>query len=159
MIRKILGVHQLMQICRNPGSRFDGNLYANGVAGRNNIVLLLSTLVLSGLLLTTNAIAGDGDVDYSAPYIMVDPQTGKLVTVNPGPELRMHSEASADQTTMTPAGSDATMATLPGSGNLSPSLEPEPGGSMVIPIIIAIMASVVIGVVMLIRKRKQKQAL
>lgn len=65
--------------------------------------------------------AGDGDVDYSAPYITVDPETGELVTVNPGPQLKMHSgsrslSATQDPTndqaaTMADAGTEAAAAT------------------------------------------------
>jgi hypothetical protein len=54
--------------------------------------------------------AGDGDVDYSAPYITVDPETGELVTVNPGPQLKMHSDSRSLSATQDPTNGQATMA-------------------------------------------------
>ncbi len=35
------------------------------------------------IILVPDLPAYDGDVDYSAPYITVDPETGKLVTIDP----------------------------------------------------------------------------
>jgi hypothetical protein len=58
----------------------------------------LLLLLVSGWL--PAVFAGDGDVDYSAPYITVDPETGQLVTVNPGPQLKSHAA---------PAGSDSAV--------------------------------------------------
>jgi len=48
--------------------------------------VVVSTIWLSGV-----AMATDGDVDYSSPYITVDPETGQLVTKNPGPRLKTHT--------------------------------------------------------------------
>lgn len=58
--------------------------------GRVMIVFLLQTAILMAML-SQPVRAGDGDVDYSAPYITVDPKTGQLVTRNPGPHLKNHS--------------------------------------------------------------------
>lgn len=52
------------------------------------------TLAVACLALPAVATAGDGDVDYSAPYITVDPETGKLITVNPGPTMKVHPAPS-----------------------------------------------------------------
>lgn len=54
------------------------------------IVLLLQAAVLISIL-PQPVSATDGDVDYSSPYITVDPKTGQLVTRNPGPRLKTHS--------------------------------------------------------------------
>ncbi|NIN35095.1 MAG: hypothetical protein GTO60_08430 [Gammaproteobacteria bacterium] len=40
-------------------------------------------IVLTLIILVPDLPAYDGDVDYSAPYITVDPETGKLVTIDP----------------------------------------------------------------------------
>lgn len=53
---------------------------------------LCGTVLLPGV-----AGASDGDVDYSAPYITVDPETGELITVNPGPRPVMHDMAAAQE--------------------------------------------------------------
>jgi len=47
-------------------------------------------VLIVGILSAGAALAADGDVVYSAPYISVDPETGKLVTINPGPQMKMH---------------------------------------------------------------------
>jgi len=50
-------------------------------------VYFLSVLSVMGL---NNAFATDGDVTYGAPYLWVNPETGELQTVNPGPQLKTH---------------------------------------------------------------------
>lgn len=45
-------------------------------------IKLISLIYLTGLF-TFNANAYDGDVDYNAPYVTIDPETGKLVTIDP----------------------------------------------------------------------------
>lgn len=47
---------------------------------------------LAAILLTASftLYATDGDVQYSAPYIWVNPETGQVETVNPGPTLKTH---------------------------------------------------------------------
>jgi hypothetical protein len=56
------------------------------------------------------AVASDGDVNYVSPYITVDPETGKLITVNPGPELKVHKNNTAPANTPTAT----TTASVPG---------------------------------------------
>jgi len=75
---------------------------------------LLFMLVLIMSVFTGNVIAGDGDVSYSAPYITVDPATGNLITVNPGPELKTHNmnmsaTSTFDSVVTTPKLSDAAV--------------------------------------------------
>jgi len=62
------------------------------------IVLLLQVAALVAIL-PQPATASDGDVDYSSPYITVDPKTGQLVTRNPGPRLKTHSMDMGSETT------------------------------------------------------------
>lgn len=65
---------------------------------RIKIVLLLQAAVLLSIL-SQPIRASDGDVDYSSPYITVDPKTGQLVTRNPGPRLKTHSADMASEKT------------------------------------------------------------
>lgn len=46
-------------------------------------LLMAWLIIVSSVFLNTELSAYDGDVDYSAPYITVDPETGKLVTIDP----------------------------------------------------------------------------
>ncbi len=78
----------------------------------------------------------DGDVEYSAPYIMVDPETGQIVTVNPGPRLKAHetpAEMSVQDTNQ--AGAAALTATrATGSLQIGQSTSPD-----TLPVTIAIL--------------------
>lgn len=60
------------------------------------IVAISRILLLAGLLCSTGVMAIDGDMDYTAPYIMVDPDTGQVVTVNPGPRPKAHPDMGED---------------------------------------------------------------
>jgi hypothetical protein len=70
---------------------------------------IIKLVVLNIYLFAFSALAIDGDVVYSAPYIMVDPETGQIVTVNPGPKLKAHevmvtnedNSAAADEANVT----------------------------------------------------------
>jgi hypothetical protein len=53
--------------------------------------IVMLQMAVSLILLSGVARATDGDVDYSSPYITVDPKTGQVITVNPGPRLKTHS--------------------------------------------------------------------
>jgi hypothetical protein len=60
--------------------------------------------ILKGLLFLYIAVinlpvlATDGDVVYSAPYIWVNPETGQIETVNPGPRLKAHEAMTSTET-------------------------------------------------------------
>lgn len=68
------------------------------------MVFFLLQTILSAVMWSQQVHATDGDVDYSAPYITVDPETGQLVTRNPGPRLKAHPmempDPSAGQSAM-----------------------------------------------------------
>jgi hypothetical protein len=51
-------------------------------------VYFVSVLSVIG---SNNAYAADGDVTYGAPYLWVNPETGELETINPGPQLKTHA--------------------------------------------------------------------
>lgn len=102
-----------------------------------SLILLLASSSL------TPARAGDGDVDYSAPYITVDPESGKLITVNPGPQLKSHaaptrrdSAVATSVDTGTARGSDATV-TASGAGS-----DDVPSGPPVL--LVAVLAAIVV---------------
>ncbi len=63
---------------------------------KNNIRTLLF-LAISGL--AYSVFATDGDVVYSAPYIWVNPDTGQIETVNPGPRLKAHEAVVENEAT------------------------------------------------------------
>ena len=76
----------------------------------------ISLLVVTAVLLTLAggyAAAYDGDVDFSAPYLTVDPETGKLITVDP--------KAQPQQQTQHPAGGAGTAQNAPASGGAGPA--------------------------------------
>ena len=53
---------------------------------KESIVYLLSGLALLIITGGNYSFAYDGDVDFSAPYLTLDPETGKLVTIDPTAE-------------------------------------------------------------------------
>ncbi len=62
----------------------------------------LVILLMSGLSLPLWAT--DGDVVYSAPYIWVNPETGQIETVNPGPRLKAHEAMASSEDAGSAAG-------------------------------------------------------
>jgi hypothetical protein len=56
-------------------------------------------ILLTGMLIVPVVFAVDGDVDYAAPYLWVDPETGQVSTVNPGPQPKVHMETARDSRT------------------------------------------------------------
>lgn len=72
---------------------------------RNRIVHSLLFVVSIGIL-SVNTLAYDNDVDYMAPYVTVDPETGKLITVDP--KKGTTTELSSSTAKATPA-PDRTM--------------------------------------------------
>ena len=82
--------------------------------GRVMFMLQIAVLLM---LLSGVASATDGDVDYSSPYITVDPKTGQLITVNPGPRLKTHSSGDmpgmSQMQTEQPSAQTSPVASLP----------------------------------------------
>jgi hypothetical protein len=56
-------------------------------------------VLLSGMLMVPVVFAVDGDVDYAAPYLWVDPETGQVSTINPGPQPKVHTETADNSRT------------------------------------------------------------
>lgn len=102
--------------------------------------LIILFLAYGSLLFIHQALAIDGDVEYSAPYIMVDPETGQIVTVNPGPRLKAHEtpqEMAAQETTQ--AGATALSATR-SEGALQNEISTSPD---TLPVTIAVLACLI----------------
>ena len=73
------------------------------------ISLLVSIVVIGVIImLPSTSIAYDGDVDFNAPYLTVDPETGKLVTIDPKTQTKTpHVGSGGTSTQATPATDDA----------------------------------------------------
>lgn len=121
------------------------------------IVLLLAAMLLTWLPQPVKA--SDGDVDYSAPYITVDPKTGQLVTRNPGPRLKTHSmDMSGQSMAETPPAvtSSKTANSVPEAvTSAEPAYESDPGIST--STIAIIVAGVFVFGTLAAKKMRQKQ--
>ena len=125
---------------------------------RGFMVVFILQVAVSIALVSEYVSASDGDVDYTAPYITVDPATGQLVTRNPGPHLKSHpQDMSAPAETKT-ANTDVTaVANQPaadGSGKLSVPAKQLTGTVSIITIIVAGM---IVGGVLLVRRKRQQR--
>ena len=65
--------------------------------------ILTGLLFLFVAVLNLPVLATDGDVVYSAPYIWVNPETGQIETVNPGPRLKAHESMTSTETSEQPS--------------------------------------------------------
>lgn len=82
---------------------------------RNSILNLFLIIVIAGML-SGKTLAYDNDVDFSAPYLTVDPETGILVTVDPRQgTVTPHSTSKGDVT------SSSEQSTMPDSAAEDPS--------------------------------------
>ncbi|MGY8814290.1 MAG: hypothetical protein ACKVHQ_06180 [Gammaproteobacteria bacterium] len=86
--------------------------------------LIIKLVVLNIYLFAFTALAIDGDVVYSAPYIMVDPETGQIVTVNPGPKLKAHEIMVTNEDNGESTVDTSVTATVNNTNNLSQASEP-----------------------------------
>lgn len=94
------------------------------------ITCLLATSLYAGPIFTNIAWSYDGDIDYLAPYVTLDPKSGTLVTIDPrkdqaaAAELQKQHDASAPNAAgdaATPPSSGATPATA-GAGGADSSM-------------------------------------
>lgn len=118
---------------------------------------------------TVNAY--DGDVDYSAPYLTVDPETGKLVTIDPRAEEAQQQSQAQHQATGSTSGSEATIMDGTTTGNPGSGVVAQTDGnnnnmvtdgqtasnSLVKPFIVTIILSGII-VLFIILSRRSKPA-
>ncbi|MGY8814383.1 MAG: hypothetical protein ACKVHQ_06655 [Gammaproteobacteria bacterium] len=67
------------------------------------LTFALITLFACTSLISIKVNAYDGDVDFMAPYLTVDPETGKLVTIDPRAQTKTEHESTTDATTQIPS--------------------------------------------------------
>jgi hypothetical protein len=115
---------------------------------------IIKLVVLNIYLFAFSALAIDGDVVYSAPYIMVDPETGQIVTVNPGPKLKAHEVMVTNEDNSAVADEANVTANINVTNDISQASEP----NTTLPVIamIACLFMVVTGFV--IWKKNQSKA-
>jgi hypothetical protein len=115
---------------------------------------IIKLVVLNIYLFAFSALAIDGDVVYSAPYIMVDPETGQIVTVNPGPKLKAHEVMVTNEDNSAAADEANVTASINVTNDISQASEP----NTTLPVIamIACLFMVVTGFV--IWKKNQSKA-
>jgi len=121
-------------------------MYKSRQLGLYGLAVVLSAIMLWAV----TAYGYDGDVDYAAPYITLDPETGKLVTVDPAKE-----QATVQPHSSMPAGpasepDNNTMAAAI-SSTLPADMETQTAAA---PVIIAIALMVTIGLVVTILRHK-----
>jgi len=114
---------------------------------KNNIRTLLF-LVISGLAYSVSAT--DGDVVYSAPYIWVNPDTGQIETVNPGPRLKAHEAVVA-----TEAIESTDMGAIQNTQMVAdaPQAEAVAHTSMLYPLIVLIGMGLTVGVIVMMGRK------
>ncbi len=126
------------------------------------IVVFVLQITINALLLSGPVFASDGDVDYSTPYITVDPQTGQLVTKNPGPKLKSHPmDMSAPAETTTPDTVAVTASTSVSAKNENQAVvSPEQGEKQTLgtmPMITVIVTGLLVFGAVMVRRFRQSQ--
>lgn len=122
-------------------------------------MLSLAAILTAGLLSAGSVYGYDGDVDYSAPYVTLDPKTGKLVTIDPkkdqaAAQQTQHSATAADTsastatTNTTDTGGTAAAISTQSDVTSAQPRTPDKG------VFIAIAAIAIIGVFVAIIRRK-----
>ncbi len=138
---------------------------------------LLATGLYAGMIFTNIAWSYDGDIDYLAPYVTLDQESGKLVTVDPrkdaaaAAKLEQEHNASnpnatasiATSTTATTAatndtGTASTANTLSAPAPASSEQSSSPAASSRATVI-AIGTLVIIGLIVVITRRKADSAI
>jgi hypothetical protein len=116
-------------------------------------------IVLSLVLLSAVLSAYDGDVDYSAPYITVDPETGKLVTIDPKAQQQQHqaTDPNTAQTANTQTDSGVQNSQVMGAtGNsMNQSDEGQTSSATMSPLLIGILVLVFASVIIISARRSK----
>lgn len=132
------------------------------------VTSLLATGLFAGLILSNIAWSYDGDIDYLAPYVTLDPESGKLVTIDPRKDAaaaaKLEQEHNASnpnaagsttdsantaQSTKPESGTSTTNISTPTANALTPTAVPSSKAT-----IIAIGILVVIGLIVAVSRRK-----
>lgn len=121
----------------------------------NKKIFCLVSVLCAGLLSVNIARSYDGDVDYSAPYVTLDPETGKLITVDPKqqPATAQQQHSSTDPNAALSTSADTTAA-ADSTATASDTTAGQSNGSSGNSVIIAIAAIVAVAVVVAIARRK-----
>ena len=128
---------------------------------RNKMTMFCLAGVLTASVLSTGSVYSyDGDVDYSAPYVTLDPKTGKLITVDPkkDPAAMQQTQhpatVSSDAATSTPAADTANSGGNVASISTEANATTAPARTPTTAVLIAIAAIVIIGHFVAISRRK-----
>ena len=128
---------------------------------RKNVTMFCLAGVLTASVLSAGSVYSyDGDVDYSAPYVTLDPKTGKLITVDPkkDPAAMQQAQhpaaASSDAATSTQAADTVNSGGSVASISTEASTTPVPARTPSTAVFIAIAAIVIIGIFVAITRRK-----
>ncbi len=127
---------------------------------RKNVTMFCLAGVLTASALSTGPVYSyDGDVDYSAPYVTLDPKTGKLITVDPkkdpaAMEQAQHQATVSADATATPAADTANSGGSVASISTGASTTPVPARAPDTSVFIAVAAIVIIGLFVAITRRK-----
>ena len=126
-----------------------------------NLTTGLAIVLYAGMFSASVVQGYDGDVDYSAPYVTLDPETGKLITVDPRQEqaaaaaAQQHAATATDSTASTPAipaNTDmVTTTAVPTSAGSGPEQQTAAPGTTVFA---AIAGIVLIGVIVAMTRKK-----
>lgn len=124
---------------------------------------LISLMVIglhAGNISMNIARAYDGDIDYSAPYVTLDPKTGKLITVDPkqqqadGQPQPPHPSAPPQDATASQSSTPAADAASNTAAAATPSVASTPTNSVGTNVIAAVTGLVVIaGIVAMLRRK------
>jgi len=132
---------------------------------RNKMTMFCLAGALTASVLSTGSVYSyDGDVDYSAPYVTLDPKTGKLITVDPKKDPAAMQQAqqtqhppatvSSDAATSTPAADTANSGGNVASISTEADATTAPARTPTTAVLIAIAAIVIIGLFVAISRRK-----
>ena len=133
------------------------NTRAGTAAGLSLVIVTAILLMLAG----GYAAAYDGDVDFSAPYLTVDPETGKLITVDPKaqPQQPQHqADGSGTAQNPTAPGGTGTADAMPAQTAPAAQTDVEAGTDSAAFLVYALGGLVVlIGVAAAVRAGRRRQ--
>ncbi len=132
-------------------------------------VFYLVAVLCIGILPTRSSYSYDGDIDYLAPYVTLDPESGKLVTIDPrkdqaaAAELQKQHDATAQGTTTntetsTTTGTSGTDTSVTALSTPAGSDQQTAGRSPATAVIAAIGGILIIGVIVAMTRRKPGSA-
>ncbi|NNE38520.1 MAG: hypothetical protein HKN08_09465 [Gammaproteobacteria bacterium] len=88
------------------------------------------------LMVVFNVYAYDGDVDYTAPYVTIDPETGTLVTVDPKTQTKTPHASSGNTESSVNASTENTTTTTPPATTAAAPQTSQPNLPMIIGLLV-----------------------